>query len=162
MSIDVTTIDWLIIAALVAGFSRLAHHFGLFSALAWPGTVAHEASHWIIASLLNGKPGRFTVWPQHQGNVWTLGMVVTHNPTWFNQAPIALAPLLWLPGCYFVYEHYVAKLPAWSWPHFAALYLLAAVIHGAIPSQPDWKIALQAPIPLFMLLLVPAVMFYRG
>lgn len=154
MKLDPDTLNWLVIATTVASFSRFAHSFHLFAVLALPGTLAHEAAHWLVSLLLFGKPAGFTVWPTRQGSVWTLGQVTTRNPTWYNQAPIALAPLLLLPAVYLSYERLIVPVPSWSWQHGLALYLTAAIIHGAIPSLPDWRLAVRAPMPLVLLALV--------
>lgn len=160
MHLDNQTLDWLIVAALVASFSRFAHYFQLFCTLAWPGTLAHEAAHWLVALLLNGKPAGFSVWPSRHGGVWTLGLVVSHNSTWFNQAPIALAPLLWLPGTYVGYERVIAPLHAWNWQHGLALYMMATIVYGSIPSVSDWHLAVKAPFPLLLLVLIGVTTVY--
>lgn len=154
MKLDSDTLNWLVIATTVASFTRFAHNFNIFSVLAWPGTVAHETAHWLVSLLLLGQPADFKVWPTRQDTIWTLGQVTTRNVTWYNQAPIALAPLLWLPGIYLTYEQLIISLPAWNWQHGLVLYLMAAIIHSSIPSAHDWRLAAQAPLPILLLALI--------
>lgn len=153
-----TVLNWLIIATMVACFSAFRYSLLLFSVLAWPGTLAHGAAHWLVALVLNGKPVGFSVFPKRQGGMWQLGHVSVQNLRWYNQAPIALAPLVLIPAAYYAYP-YIGLMPRWSWMHWSALYLMSSILFAAIPSWPDWKVAFKSPLFLLALAMAAAVGF---
>lgn len=60
-----------------------------------PGTVLHEAGHWITATLLGVKTGRFSVWPKiRKRGELQMGAVQVDVVDPFRYSLIGLAPLL--------------------------------------------------------------------
>src|SRR5688572_29199551 len=100
-------LDALFIALCIFASHKVATSKWLFALLVLPGTTLHEVAHWLVAVLSNGRPHAPSVIPNFAGRRWTLGEVVIANPTWYNRAPIALAPLLLLPLAYFCYQWWV-------------------------------------------------------
>jgi hypothetical protein len=128
----------VIIAATIIKANEDSRYFWI---LAWPGTVAHELWHLIIAVVTGAKPTSFTVFPRSDSDGMTLGSVGVENLTWFNRAPIALAPLLSLPIAYSAIHHI-----RWS-PDVAGIltaWVIASVVANSIPSAPDREIAMTS------------------
>lgn len=129
-----------------------AHWPWLYWLVAWPGTVLHEASHWISAWLLQGQPSQFNVWPdwtalwgnqnKPAGAAYSLGSVQL-TPNWYNSASIALAPLLLWPLSA-AWLWLAMRASRWQWT-LAWLYLAASTLSSAWPSGVDWQVAWQAP-----------------
>lgn len=157
MTIHHDVLNLLLVATMVAAFDRFGSQFWLFTLLTLPGTFGHELMHWLMSFVLNGKPGRISVWPRRNGNEWVLGEVVTHHPKWYNMAAISLAPLLLLPVVYFGYLHFVSRTPLWSMTHWLGLYVMAAFIHGAMPSVTDLRLAAAYPIPFYSMALAGGI-----
>ncbi|MDH5858676.1 hypothetical protein [Lampropedia aestuarii] len=149
---------WRLAAALLALLlgTRLIAAFAqwpwLYWLLAWPGTVQHEASHWLVAWALQGSPSQFHVWPDwgalwrhSQGGVggsFSLGSV-QFIPNWYNSASVALAPLLLWPIS-LLWLSLALRAQLWG-PRLLWLYLAASSISSAWPSSVDWQLAWQAP-----------------
>ncbi|MBL8097010.1 MAG: hypothetical protein JNL73_22725 [Anaerolineales bacterium] len=131
-----------------------------------PGVVLHEASHWVVATVLGVRTGRFSVFPERttDGHL-RLGFVETERTDIVREALIGAAPLLvgaamlgWVGsallglapvGAAFVSGDMataVSGLPAvfgapdaWLW-----LYLLFAVGNAMLPSRSDQRAWLPA------------------
>ncbi len=60
-----------------------------------PGVVLHEASHWVVATVLGVRTGRFSVFPERttDGHL-RLGFVETERTDIVREALIGAAPLL--------------------------------------------------------------------
>ncbi|MBI5878689.1 MAG: hypothetical protein HZB53_13650 [Chloroflexi bacterium] len=72
-----------------------AGSFVLFSALFFPGTVAHELSHLIAARFLDVRVHRISLLPSKQRNgVMSLGFVDVDRTDALREALIGLAPLI--------------------------------------------------------------------
>jgi hypothetical protein len=67
----------------------------LYSLLMLPGVLVHEASHWVAATLLGVKAGRFSVVPERlPDGTLRLGYVETEHVDALREALIGAAPLL--------------------------------------------------------------------
>jgi hypothetical protein len=67
----------------------------LYSLLMLPGVVVHEASHWVAATLLGVRAGRFSVVPERlPDGTLRLGYVETEHVDPVREAIIGAAPLL--------------------------------------------------------------------
>lgn len=105
-----------------------------------PGTIAHEACHWLVAWVLGANPSNFNLVPAHTATGYLLGSV-TFSASWWNVAPIAIAPLILFPvivtGVTLVSRLSVLKA-------LAGCYVLATFLPAAIPSSVDLGLALRA------------------
>jgi len=138
-------------AAMLWLMNQARRSFWLFSLLALPGTLCHETCHWGMGLLLRGQPLRFTVLPRREGHGFVLGSVSFRNLRWFNAFFIGLAPLLLLPLAYGLFLWRLGANPEFKWPEAAALYLLANLLFGALPSWQDLRIAAKSPIGWLLL-----------
>lgn len=116
----------------------------LYFLAVFPGVLLHELAHFLVATVLYGRPGPIRLFPKKtpEGG-WVLGSV-EFFPSWWNAGFVALAPL------------YI--LPAVGWVLFREFhaggiqdvclggYLLACVVRGAVPSSADWNIAFRWPL----------------
>lgn len=112
-----------------------------------PVTVMHELAHFVIALLLGGRPGGFSLWPRREGGGWRLGSV-TARMTLLSAAPTALAPLLWLiiGGALLAFRSEVAgESLARLCGVYLAVYLCVA---ASIPSWQDLHVAVTHPLSL--------------
>ena len=107
--------------------------------LSLPGTLAHEAAHFVIGLVFFAKPHGVSLWPRRDGNRWRLGAVSFANIGLLNGAPVALAPLLLLPFAWLGLEYVLLPLWAdarWGW-WLVAGYLTATALFAALPSFQD-------------------------
>jgi hypothetical protein len=81
------------VAFLLTGNAQVA--VWLFWALFLPGTVLHELSHWITATLLRVKTGQFSLWPKlkKKGEL-QMGSLQVEVADPFRYSLIGLAPLI--------------------------------------------------------------------
>jgi len=133
--------DLLFVALCCYASRRFSNSRWLFALWVLPGTALHELAHWLMALVCRGRPGALSLWPNFRGRRWTLGYVTIGNPTWYNRVPIALAPLLLLPLAVFCYWRWVRLWPAADFRHWLALYALAMLLPGALPSREDIQLA---------------------
>ncbi|HVK55005.1 MAG TPA: hypothetical protein VM532_08245 [Burkholderiales bacterium] len=107
-----------------------------------PGTIAHEAAHYVVGFLLLGKPQGFNVLPKRQGNSLILGSVSFTGINMLNGAFVAMAPLLLLPLAWLSMIHFA--IPFWTkgvipfW--ILSVFLTANLLFAAIPSSQDFKV----------------------
>lgn len=139
------------IAAMLWLLHQARRSFWLVSLLALPGTICHESCHWLIGTLLNGRPVRFTVFPRREGRGFVLGSVAFENLRWYNAFFIGLAPLLLLPTAYALFLWRLGRTPVFGWPEAAMVALLANLVFGAVPSGQDLRIAVRSPIGWLLL-----------
>lgn len=67
----------------------------LYATVMLPGVVIHEASHWLMATLLGARTGRFSVIPERlPDGTLRLGFVETERTDFFREALIGAAPLI--------------------------------------------------------------------
>ncbi len=70
----------------------------IYSLMMLPGVLLHEGSHWLAATVLGVRAGRFSVFPERlPDGTLRLGYVETERPDLFREALIGVAPLL--TGC---------------------------------------------------------------
>jgi len=70
----------------------------IYSVVMLPGVLLHEGSHWLAATLLGVRAGRFSVMPERlPDGTLRLGYLETEKPDLFREALIGVAPLL--TGC---------------------------------------------------------------
>ena len=138
-------------AAMLWLMNQARGSFWLFSLLALPGTLCHEACHWLVAKLLQGRPTHFTVIPRKEGRGFVLGAVALGNLRWYNAFFIGLAPLLLLPLAYGLFMWKLGGNPGFGWPQAGLLFLLANLLFGSLPSWPDVRIAARSPIGWLLL-----------
>lgn len=130
---------------------RARRVFWLISLLALPGTMAHETCHWLLGKLLNGRPVRFTVLPRREGRAFVLGAVAFANLRWYNAFFVGMAPLLLLPAAYALFRWRLAAGPTLRGSEAALAFLVANLLHGAVPSGQDVRIAARSPIGWLLL-----------
>lgn len=115
--------------------------------LTLPGTALHESAHYFVAWLLGGEPFGFSVIPQKlyiEGELAAIlqGHVLFHI-TDVDAAASALAPLTLLPfPFFFVSLLFRTKSLAWQ---IIFLYFAMCAWASILPSEPDFKIALEVP-----------------
>lgn len=125
--------------------------FWLFSLLALPGTICHEACHWLVGKLLNGRPCGFTVIPRREGRGFVLGSVALQNLRWYNAFFIGLAPLLLGPLAYLLLRWRLGGQPHLGWLEAGLVFLLANLVFAAIPSGQDVRAAARSPVGWLLL-----------
>jgi hypothetical protein len=153
----------------------------LYSLMMLPGVLLHEGSHWIMATVLGVRAGRFSVVPQRMPDgTLRLGYVETEATDFIREALIGAAPLLFgataiifigysrlgvgpagealargdLLGMLAVLGAMVGVADFWLW-----LYLIFAVANSMLPSASDrrgwWRL-------LLVLGVVSALLYYVG
>jgi hypothetical protein len=138
-------------AAMLWVLNRARRSFWLFSLLALPGTLCHELCHWLVGTLLNGRPVHFTVIPRREGRGFVLGSVALANLRWYNAFFIGLAPLLLLGVAYGLFLWRLGGPPVLGWAEAGMVFLLANLVFGALPSGPDLRMAARSPIGWLLL-----------
>ncbi len=149
----------------------------LFWVLFLPGTLLHEASHWITATLLGVKATRFSVWPKmKRSGKLQMGAVQVESSDPFRHSLIGLAPLIfgsvavlimgsWLEldriavavntGDVAVMWQAVMRIlsfpDVWLW-----LYLIFAISNAMLPSESDreswWSVVLYLSVVLMLVI----------
>ncbi|GLH72773.1 hypothetical protein GETHLI_12750 [Geothrix limicola] len=125
--------------------------FWLCALLAWPGTVCHEACHWLVGRLLNGQPVHFTVLPRREGRGFVLGSVALRNLRWYNAFFVGLAPLILLPLAYGLLLWRLGRQPAFGWAEACIVFLLANLVFASVPSWQDLRVAARSPVGWLLL-----------
>jgi hypothetical protein len=138
-------------AALLWVMSKARRSLWLCALLALPGTICHEACHWLVGKVLHGRPQGFTVIPRREGRGFVLGAVALGNLRWYNAFFIGLAPLALLPLAYLIFLWTLGDNPSFGWFQALVMYFLASLIFGALPSGPDLRIAARSPIGWLLL-----------
>ena len=130
---------WCAIGVVLV-IQRVARRFGLwlYAAFALPGTVAHELAHYLVALVLAARPQLPRLWPQRTPTGWRLGSVAFRAP-WWRAGPVALAPLLLLPGAVawtivFLADAQGAAIALHAW-------IAGTLLGAALPSRADLRIA---------------------
>ncbi len=162
------------VAFLLTGNRRVAIWF--FWVLFLPGTILHEFSHWLTATLLGVKTGRFSLWPKgkKKGEL-QMGSLQVDVADPFRHSLIGLAPLIFgsiavliigqgrlelgqlglalSSGDLEVIGSAVVKTlvvpDVWLW-----LYLLFAISNAMLPSPSDrqawWSVFIYLGLALFL------------
>lgn len=148
MPFDLPTLSILDLAfiALVLVLIHLARRWVLlYALLVWPGTFLHELSHWLVATLLGGRPTSLTIVPVRSERGWRLGSVGIGQVRWFNALPIGIAPLLLAPlGVLALLQ--AERVDASSWVHWGLLYVAAGAAVSCLPSPTDWRVVASRPL----------------
>ncbi len=138
-------------AAMLWLMNQAKRSFWLFSLLVLPGTLCHELCHWLAGKLLNGHPVHFTVFPRRVGRGFVLGSVSLANLRWYNAFFIGLAPLLLLAAAYGLFLWRLGGHPMFGWKEAGAVFCLANLLFGAVPSWQDLRMAARSPIGWLLL-----------
>ena len=138
-------------AAVLWAMSQARRSFWLFSLLVFPGTLCHEFCHWVVGKLLNGRPVHFAVFPKRVGHGFVLGSVVLSNLRWYNAFFVGLAPLLLLAAAYGLFLWRLGGHPVLGWKEAGAVFFLANLLFGAVPSGQDLRMAARSPIGWLLL-----------
>ena len=139
------------LAAVLWVLNQAKRSFWLCALLALPGTLCHEACHWLVGKLLNGHPVHFTVLPRREGQGFVLGSVAFRNLRWYNAFFVGMAPLALLPLAYGLLLWRLGRNPILGWPEAAMVFLLANLVFAALPSWQDLRIAARSPIGWLLL-----------
>ena len=153
----------------------------LYSLIFFPGVLMHEVSHWLIATLLGVRTGRFSVWPQAQPDgTLRLGYVETEKIDFMREALIGAAPLIVggllvslggltrlnlgavglalgradLLAAFEAARSSLSNSDAWVW-----LYVIFTVSNSMLPSASDRR---AWPFVALLLILLGSVLFYAG
>jgi len=153
----------------------------LYSLIFFPGVLMHEVSHWLIATLLGVRTGRFSVWPQAQPDgTLRLGYVETEKIDFMREALIGAAPLIVggllvslagltrlnlgavglalgradLLAAFEAARSSLGNSDAWVW-----LYVIFTVSNSMLPSASDRR---AWPFVALLLILLGSVLFYAG
>jgi hypothetical protein len=138
-------------AAMLWVMNQARRSFWLFSLLVLPGTLCHELCHWMVGKLLNGRPVHFTVLPRRAEQGLVLGAVAFSNLRWYNAFFIGFAPLLLLAAASGLFLWRLGGHPVLGWQEAGAMFVLANLLFGAIPSWQDLRIAARSPIGWLLL-----------
>ena len=124
-----------------------------------PGTLIHEGAHWIAASLTNGQPASFSIWPRRleNGN-WRLGTVAIKNLTWYNGFFIGLAPLVSFAFLLLLAPHYstwnFSQRDLWYWICTSPVLLLC------LPSWQDLTVVAKSLLPVILLVIAAGAIYW--
>jgi hypothetical protein len=146
--------DWALIITVMTSNLLLAR-FGMwpYSLVTFPGTLAHELMHFLMAAILFASPSFPNMLPRRSGNTWTMGSVA-FVPSLVNAIPIALAPLALLPlGLFLALS---VMHPSTGWSYMAFGWIVGNMLFACLPSRQDWKIA----GPSLVLVLLLAILLY--
>jgi hypothetical protein len=138
-------------AAMLWALNQAKRSFWFCALLALPGTLCHEACHWVVGKVLNGQPVHFTVLPRREGRGFVLGSVAFRNLRWYNAFFVGMAPLALLPLTYGLLLWRLGRNPEFGWSEAAVVFLLANLVFAAMPSWQDVRIAARSPIGWLLL-----------
>lgn len=121
------------------------HNQWLMMFLELPGTFLHEGAHWIVAGMLDGNPGTFSIWPTFDatGRMQTLGHV-SFSPNWYNAASACVAPFLLMPLTFLILAMTARTLNPIK--IFFGLWFAATGWLSSTPSPQDFAIANSYPL----------------
>lgn len=153
----------------------------LYSVIMLPGVLIHELSHWLMATLLGARTGRFSVLPERlPDGTLRLGFVETEKTDLVREAIIGAAPLIAGTGVILLVSFIVLDVgpvgealargdlgaaldsllaifgqpDAWLW-----IYVLFTVSNSMLPSASDRRAWL--PLLVFVAALI-GVLLYAG
>ncbi len=114
----------------------------LYALSVLPGTLAHEAMHWMAGWLFGARPVSMSILPRRMPDgELLLGRVLFMRLRWWNAVPVALAPFLLLPLSAGLLWH-SAGWPALAWPSLGLKLLAVQCLLATWPSGRDWWHAL--------------------
>lgn len=142
---------WLAVAGVLVA-ERVVARLGMwpYALFALPGTLAHEAAHWLVAKLLFARPRFPDLRPARTARGWRLGSVAFAGP-WWRAAPIALAPLALFPLALWWTVALLAPASAGAFAVHA--WIAGTLLNAALPSRADWRIAAPSLLVLGALVL---------
>jgi hypothetical protein len=153
----------LLLVILLAVLQGRAGRIGAFWQICWalPGTILHEISHLVVATVTGGRPVGFSVVPRRQGgDRWLLGSVTISRPGPISALPSALAPLALNGVAYYLYRGWTGWFPP-DLPHtllmYATIYLFC---YSSIPSGQDFKVACSSTVGLFLYTAMGGALWY--
>ena len=106
-----------------------------------PGTILHEAMHFIVGLLLNAKPCNFTLFPRRNENGYVMGSVGFTNITFYNAIPSSMAPLMLLPIGFYLNRYFLPNMTPTFTNYVLYVLLQTIIIENALPSSADFKVA---------------------
>jgi hypothetical protein len=115
----------------------------------FPGLLAHEVAHFLVALLTRAHPRPLSITPQRTPQGWQLGAVI-FQPRALSAGFVALAPMYLLAPLAGWVCH--AGCNAGGLRAICAGYLCVTFLWGAIPSRADWVIALRYPLGTLIVL----------
>jgi len=138
------------VAMVFAAVNTTVNRLGLwpYSLVTFPGTLSHELLHYLAAKLFLANPTLPDLWPRRNGNNWTMGSI-TFEPSFMNRIPIALAPMLLLPGSLLVVVELMHSATGWMYLFYA--WVAGNMVHACWPSRQDWKVAAPALVIVVLL-----------
>lgn len=107
-----------------------------------PGTLLHEAMHFMIGLVLNARPCNFTILPKRSLEGYVMGSVGFRNATFYNALPAALAPLLLLPIGFYLNRYLLPEVKPTLVNCILYILLQTVIIENAMPSKADLKVAM--------------------
>jgi len=123
-----------------------------------PGTIIHETMHYIASLITNGKPVRYTIFPQFKEDRIILGSVANANIKWYNSFIIGFAPLTTLWLLILFADNYMNLLDNVGFA-LIQLFLFYIVAIGSVPSGQDVKVAFTYMLPGFLLFFMLIFLF---
>lgn len=153
----------VLLVILLAVLQGRVGRAGAFWQICWalPGTVLHELSHLVVATLTGGRPVGFSIIPRREGRGrWVLGSVTIGNPSAVAALPSALAPLLLNLLAYYLYLNWQTWFPA-DLPHTLLMYVALYIFcYSSVPSGQDFKVAVSRPAGLLLYGSIGAAVWY--
>jgi hypothetical protein len=132
-----------VLGAIALG--RCARGNATFALLSFPGTLAHELLHLMVAFITFARPVSLSVWPRRaQDGSYLFGGVLMENVRWWNAAPASLAPML---------GYGIAAGAAWSRLRNGFIFspwdllvwaALAQLLLASWPSSVDWRLSVRS------------------
>ncbi len=125
-----------------------------------PGTILHEAMHYVVGGLLNAQPVNFSVWPKkdNMGN-YVMGSVGFKNITFYNALPATMAPLLLLIMGFYINRYLLPLIEPSFVSYILYILLQTIIIENAIPSRVDFAVAFRHKLGLLMYIILFALGF---
>ena len=108
-----------------------------------PGTILHEAMHFLVGLLMNAKPCNFTILPRKSDNGYVMGSVGFTNITFYNAIPSSMAPLLLLPIGFYLNRYFLPNMDPTFTNYVLYVLLQTIIIENALPSSADFGVARQ-------------------
>ncbi|WP_144735758.1 hypothetical protein [Extensimonas perlucida] len=139
-----------IAVAICALFFVLRKWVWLYALVVFPGTLAHELSHFFVGLVLGARPASFNPFPKRAGNAIMLGEVRFERLRWWNAIPVALAPLSLVPLSAMVL-HESTRAPLVSAIDIALKIVAAQFLFASKPSAKDCEHAIAGAGTLIVL-----------
>lgn len=111
----------------------------VFWVVAWPGTLVHELSHYLVGLVLLARPNNISLLPSNGGTVH--GYVEFDNLAWYNALPTALAPLLGFVAALAIVPHLTWSM---AWSNLGLWWVAVCLVSQSWPSHTDWNAAFSS------------------